>query len=49
MVFDAAGISRDDWNGAIEEMASYGLKVTPEERNQILDYLATYLGPSAKK
>jgi hypothetical protein len=25
------------------------MKVTPEERNQILDYLATYLGPSAKK
>jgi hypothetical protein len=49
MVFDAAGISRDDWNGAIEEMTSYGLKVTPEERNQILDYLATYLGPTAKK
>jgi hypothetical protein len=49
MVFDAAGISREDWNGAIEEMASYGMKVTPEERNQILDYLATYLGPSAKK
>jgi hypothetical protein len=49
MVFDAAGISRDDWNGAIEEMTSYGLKMTPEERTQILDYLATYLGPAAKK
>jgi hypothetical protein len=49
MVFDAAGISRDDWNGALEEMTSYGMKVTPEERNQILDYLATFLGPSAKK
>ena len=49
MVFDAAGISREDWSGAIEEMASYGLKMTPEERNQILDYLATYLGPTAKK
>jgi hypothetical protein len=48
-VFDAAGISRDDWNGALEEMTSYGLKITPEERAMILDYLATYLGPSAKK
>jgi mono/diheme cytochrome c family protein len=48
-VFDAAGISRDDWNGALDEMVSYGLKVTPEERAQILEYLATYLGPSAKK
>jgi hypothetical protein len=47
-LFDAAGISRDDWNGALEEMTSYGLKVTPEERAMILEYLATYLGPSAK-
>ena len=49
MVFDAAGISREDWSGALEEMTSYGLKMTPDERAQILDYLATYLGPSAKK
>jgi hypothetical protein len=48
-LFDAAGISRDDWNGALDEMTSYGLKVTPEERALILEYLATYLGPSAKK
>jgi hypothetical protein len=48
-LFDAAGISRDDWNGALDEMTSYGLKVTPEERGLILEYLATYLGPSAKK
>ena len=48
-VFDAAGVSREDWNGALEEMTSYGLKVTPEQREQILEYLATYLGPSAKK
>jgi mono/diheme cytochrome c family protein len=45
----AAGVSREDWNGALDEMTSYGLKVTPEERAQILEYLATYLGPSAKK
>jgi hypothetical protein len=47
-LFDASGISRDDWNGALEEMTSYGLKVSPEERAMILEYLATYLGPSAK-
>jgi len=47
-VFDAVGISRDDWNGALDEMTSYGLVITPQERAQILDYLATYLGPSAK-
>ena len=50
-LFDAAaaGVNRDDWNAAIDEMTSYGLKVTPEQRAQILEYLATYLGPSAKK
>ena len=29
----------------IEVMVFYGLKVTPEERALILDYLATYLTP----
>jgi mono/diheme cytochrome c family protein len=50
-LFDAAaaGVSREDWSGALEEMTGYGLKVTPEQREQILEYLATYLGPSAKK
>lgn len=50
-LFDAAaaGVSRDDWNEALDEMTGYGLKVTPEERAQIFEYLATYLGPSAKR
>ncbi len=48
MVFAAAGATRDDWNGALDEMGSYGMKITPEERAQILEYLATYLGPSSK-
>jgi mono/diheme cytochrome c family protein len=48
-LLDAAGVSREDWNGALEEMTSYGLKVTAEQREQILEYLATFLGPSAKK
>ncbi len=48
-LLDAAGVSREDWNGALEEMTGYGLKVTPEQREQILEYLATFLGPSAKK
>jgi mono/diheme cytochrome c family protein len=46
-LLDAAGVSREDWDGALEEMTGYGLKVTPEQRAQILEYLATYLGPSA--
>jgi len=49
MVFDAAGQTREGWNGTIEEMTGYGLKVSPAERTQILDYLTSFLGPEAKK
>jgi hypothetical protein len=49
MVFDAAGQTREGWNGTIEEMAGYGLKVSPGERAQILEYLTSFLGPEAKK
>jgi hypothetical protein len=44
MVVGSTGLSRDGWNGVIDEMTSYGLHVTPQERAQILEYLATYLG-----
>jgi hypothetical protein len=37
------GRSREGWDGKIEEMQAYGLRVTPEERALVLDYLATYL------
>ena len=37
-------LSRDRWDGVIEEMELRGLKLTQEERAAILDYLATYLG-----
>jgi len=47
-VLGAAGASRDDWNGALDEMTSYGMKVTPGDRAKILEYLATYLGPGSK-
>jgi hypothetical protein len=49
MVVDAAGQTREGWNGAIEEMIGYGLKVTPEDRAMLLDYLTSFLGPDAKK
>ena len=48
VVVDATGLSREDWNATIEEMiTSNGMSVTPEERAKILDYLSSYLGPSA--
>ena len=36
------GRSEEGWNGTIEEMTGYGLRVTPAERAMILEYLKTY-------
>ena len=43
---DSAGITRDDWDAAIDNMRQYGLRIPADERARILDYLATYLGPN---
>jgi hypothetical protein len=39
------GRSEAGWNGTLEEMTGYGLRVTPAERALILEYLKTYLPP----
>jgi hypothetical protein len=44
MVIASTGMTRDGWDGIINEMISYGMRVTPEERAKILDYLSAYLG-----
>jgi cytochrome c5 len=44
MVVAAAGLNREGWNATIDEMISYGMRVTPEDREKILDYLSNYLG-----
>lgn len=49
MVYEAAGQTREGWIGTIEEMTGYGLKVSPDERAQILEYLTSFLGPEAKR
>jgi hypothetical protein len=49
MVYEAAGQTREGWNGTIEEMTGYGLNVSAAERAQILEYLASFLGPDAKR
>jgi hypothetical protein len=46
MVLAAKGLARDGWDAAIDEMISYGMRVEPDERSRILDYLASRLGPS---
>lgn len=48
VVVAASGLSRGDWSATIDEMiTSNGMSVTPEEREKILEYLSSYLGPSA--
>jgi hypothetical protein len=42
-IVGTVGRSREGWDSKIDEMQSYGMRVTPEERALILDYLATYL------
>jgi hypothetical protein len=39
------GRSQENWNGTIEEMVGYGMRVSPSERAQILEYLTAYLPP----
>jgi hypothetical protein len=45
MVVAATGLSREGWDATIEEMISYGMRVTAEDRVKMLDYLSSYLGP----
>jgi hypothetical protein len=47
MVLAATGLTRQGWEGVIDEMTSYGMRVTPEQRAEILDYLANSLGSSS--
>src|SRR5262245_18033059 len=39
------GRSRENWNGTIDEMIGYGMQISATDREQLLDYLATYLPP----
>ena len=49
MVFDAAGISRQEWDMSLDEMTANGMSISADDRAKILDYLSTYLGPSPPK
>jgi mono/diheme cytochrome c family protein len=41
----ASNETRETWNILLDSMTSYGLRVSPEDRAKIVDYLATALGP----
>jgi hypothetical protein len=49
MVFDAAGISREEWDMSLDEMTANGMIISADDRAKILAYLSTYLGPSPPK
>jgi mono/diheme cytochrome c family protein len=49
MVFDAAGITRGDWDMSLDEMAANGMNISADDRAKILAYLSTYLGPPPPK
>jgi hypothetical protein len=40
-----AGRTRAGWDVKLDDMVLYGMKITPEQRGQILEYLATFLPP----
>ncbi len=45
-LIESAGIPRDSWNDLLDSMKQYGLRIPPDQRARILDYLGTYLGPN---
>jgi mono/diheme cytochrome c family protein len=43
---ESAGIPRNAWSDLLDSMKQYGLRLSPDQRVKILDYLGTYLGPN---
>ena len=43
---ESAGIPRDSWDDLLDSMKQYGLRLAPDQRAKILEYLGTYLGPN---
>jgi mono/diheme cytochrome c family protein len=43
---ESAGVPRSTWNDLLDSMKQYGLRLAPDQRAKILDYLGTYLGPN---
>jgi mono/diheme cytochrome c family protein len=48
-VKESAGITADNWQALIEDMGQYGLRIPQDEREKIVKYLVTYLGPNPPK
>ncbi len=48
-LIESAGVPRSTWNDLLDSMKQYGLRIPPDQRAKILDYLGTYLGPNPPK
>ena len=48
-VVESAGITQDNWVALIQDMGRYGLRIPNDERDKIVNYLVTYLGPNPPK
>lgn len=48
-VVESAGITHDNWVALVEDMGQYGLRIPADEREKIVQYLVTYLGPNPPK
>ena len=44
-LYSTVGRTREGWIRVLDDMTRYGLKVTPEESERILVYLATAMAP----
>ena len=48
-LIESAGVPRSTWSDLLDSMKQYGLRIPPDQRAKILDYLGTYLGPNPPK
>jgi len=48
-VKESAGITADNWEALIEDMGQYGLRIPAADKEKIVKYLVTYLGPNPPK
>ena len=45
-LIEFAGVPRSTWDDLLDSMKQYGLRLAPDQRAKILEYLGTYLGPN---
>ena len=45
-LIESKGVPRKEWSDLLDNMKQYGLEIPKDQRAKILDYLATYLGPT---